>query len=1464
MSVDAQKARSIFLAAVEQHPPEQWFTYLDEACDADQELRKRVEVLLRAHQQANSLLDAPGPAPAADTWATQESPALVGCAVQPGTTIGPYKLLEQIGEGGFGVVFIAEQHYPVRRKVALKVIKPGMDTRQVIARFEAERQALALMDHPNIAKVLDGGTTGTPVVEPSTASKVWHGQETVPQQVMGSGRPYFVMELVRGIPITDYCDQCSLAMRERLDLFLEVCHAVQHAHQKGVIHRDIKPSNVLVAIQDGRPTAKVIDFGVAKAINQRLSEHTLQTGFHQLVGTPLYMSPEQAALSPLDVDTRADIYSLGVLLYELLTGTTPFEKARLREAGYDELRRIIREEEPPRPSARLSTLKGKLTTVAAQRRTEPRQLLRTVRGELDWIVMKALEKDRSRRYETANGLARDVQRYLADEPVQACPPSAGYRFRKFVKRNKAALALTGLLLALTLAVAGSLLMRTERDAALANLWRAERAEEALRAAQSRAEEKSHLAQARAHRWSGQVGQRAQALEELAAAARLNPSLELRNEAIACLALTDLQLAKSWEGYPKGSTTLVFDRRFERYARSDSQGNITVRRVVDDVELLKLPGPGRHAYNLCFSPNGQFLAAAHHDKGPSVTWDLGSGKLFHEGYAIFSPDTRHFMTFHHGAVHIHELASGKLVTQFSTAPGHHTLAFSPDGRRIAVTRTSNPRAIEIYDWSTGKVVKTIPHPEGPRDLSWHPSGRHLASTCGNDVYVWDVQSGEQRAILKGHETTATPVQFSSRGDLLVSSSWDSTLRLWDPMSGRLLLTKDGAACPPQFSEDDQLLAWTANGTTVELWKILRGQAACRLLHSPVLPRHGVWTVDVSADGRLLAAADSYGVCLWDLATSQDLAFLPTGDSRAAFNRTDGSLLVSGSRGLERWPIAPDANSPKGGLRLGPPQLLESSLKSANLSVFSQGRRTAVADPTHQRAMILDFEPKGAMVTLGPHPSIAHVAASSDGKWVATSTRFGFATPLAKIWDARNGSCVWEIPLSVGQGDAHLCFSPDSRWLVTCSANEYRFWRTGSWETERVIRNTTHSLCAPAFTRDGRIIALAPSPRIIQLLDSETFQELASLTVPPPGYAKYMTFDHDGGRLIAAGGYPVVQVWDLRHIRRELAGLGLDWSLPPYPPATPTEGREPLQMVKARLGEIRRLEGHTGSVNAAAFLPGNRHAISGSYDGTLRLWNIETGHEVRRFEGQSGAITCLALSADGRRALSAGFDRTMRLWDMETGKELRHFDGHTDIVWYVAFSPDGRRALSGSQDSTVREWDLETGRELHCFRVHLPPNATARSFTVSCVAYLSGDRALSTAWDRTVRWRDLKTGHELHRLERPDPVTALAVLPDGRLFLGDTAGNVWLIDAEGKDVLFHAQGHGATMITSVAISPDGRRALSAGLDDRVCLWDLETGQSTRAFRAHWAGVSRVAFSPDGRRALTAGLDNVLRLWDLEGEK
>ena len=424
MRPEFKQVKAIFLAAVDKSELDEREAFLREACGGDDSLRRQVDNLLRRHEDAGSFLERP---PLDEDLAPGAGGPEIARTEHAGTKIGPYKLIQLLGEGGMGTVWVAEQNEPVKRRVALKLIKPGLDSTQVVRRFEAERQAMALMDHSHIAKVLDAGATP-------------------------AGRPYFVMELVKGVPITRYCDELNLPVRERLELYVPVCQAIQHAHGQGIVHRDIKPSNVLVCMEDGKAIPKIIDFGVAKALQTRLTSESLHTEIGQLIGTLEYMAPEQAELSALDIDARADVYALGVLLYELLTGTTPLEKSRLRSAAFAELIRMIKEEEPPRPSTRLTQSHNSLAAVAMQRRSEPARLAKDVRGELDWIVMRCLEKDRTRRYSSASGLAKDIERHLRDEAVEACPPRASYRMGKFVRRHRSTIVVAGATLGIVFAI----------------------------------------------------------------------------------------------------------------------------------------------------------------------------------------------------------------------------------------------------------------------------------------------------------------------------------------------------------------------------------------------------------------------------------------------------------------------------------------------------------------------------------------------------------------------------------------------------------------------------------------------------------------------------------------------------------------------------------------------------------------------------------------------------------------------------------------------------------------------------------------------------------------------------------------------------------------------------------------------------------------------------------------------------
>jgi WD40 repeat protein/serine/threonine protein kinase len=872
MSAIRHTEKTIFLEAVEIASAAERATFLDQTCGDDRQLRASIEALLRSHYRSQGLLD--------DTE--------IPFAEQPGTIIGPYKLLQQIGEGGMGVVYMAEQTQPVRRKVALKLIKPGMDSRQIIARFEAERQALAMMDHVNIARVLDTGATE-------------------------AGRPYFVMELVHGVPITKYCDDNQLTPRQRLELFVLVCQAIQHAHQKGIIHRDIKPSNVMITLYDGKPVPKVIDFGVAKATEHKLTERTLFTHYGTMVGTLEYMSPEQAEMSALGVDTRCDIYSLGVLLYELLTGTTPLSRKRVRKAAYGEVVRMITEEEPPKPSTRLLELgrfsepsrsrlpsgtepaegaagepaeiparqagpTSTLASISAQRQMEPTDLTKLVRGELDWIVMKTLEKDRDRRYETVGGLADDVQRYLNDEMVQACPPSAGYRLRKFVRRNKGPVLAV---MSLVLVLAGGVIGTTW------GLVLLDRARETADRHRLIAEERADVL--RGHVYVANMNQAFKHLEQ--------------GEIEEVLAILD-------------KFELPAERQsFEwRYLRSLA-GN-RPRQLAIFLKHTATP------FSAVFAPDGRTVASCAADRCIRI-WDASTGQeervlrprpetvsdptSHHkedENCVRFSPDGHQlFSACEDGTVRLWNLMSG---TWKALSPKHDGevlgLAMSSDGKLLAAAGVD--RIVRIWTAADQVLVAELTgHQDTIQGLAFSRDGRSIASADHSGlVILWDVVNSSPRVFVRSGNAVFG-VDYSPDGKLLATGEGNGVVRLWDATTGgelRELGSHFHKVRNVQFSPDGRLIASGSDDGRVRIWHVHEGTLAVHFrAHFDY-----IWSVAFSSDSRrLVTVSTDQTARVWDLRTLgssthwaatrdipvSQMAFAPR-SPRLAMSSADGRIMV----------------------------------------------------------------------------------------------------------------------------------------------------------------------------------------------------------------------------------------------------------------------------------------------------------------------------------------------------------------------------------------------------------------------------------------------------------------------------------------------------------------------------------------------------------------------------------------------
>ena len=1131
----------LFEAALSKSSDEERAAFLDNMCRGNPDLRSRLDHLLEGHFQAGGFL-------ASEPQKARAIPLSPPKEEQPVSAfIGRYKLLEKIGEGGFGEVWMAEQREPVKRRVALKIIKLGMDTKQVVARFEAERQALALMDHPNIAKVLDGGATDT-------------------------GRPYFVMELVRGIRITEYCDQHQLSTSERLKLFSQVCRAIQHAHQKGIIHRDIKPTNILVTGQDGVPVPKVIDFGIAKATQQELTQRTVFTQFHQFLGTPAYVSPEQAEMGSLDVDTRSDIYSLGVLLYELLTGKTPFESQELLAAGLDEMRRRIKEMEPARPSTRLSSMtRDELTTTAQRRGAEPPKLINQIRGDLDWIAMKCLEKDRSRRYETANGLARDVERHLNNEPILARPPSRIYEFQKMLQRHWvgfAAVATVVLILTVAALLSNWQAVRARRAQRNENQLRqeAQRLAAAEASARTLAEQRlydARLGQSRAIRKSGMVGQRFESLAAVSDAANIRKSAELRDEAVAALESTDLQVEKTFNlPFRKSAEGMTPDDGFEYFACQTLSG-ISIRRFTDEREILSIPVKETDDLSLDinwfrFGPTSRYLRArvAHSgQQGVWRLWDLSrNGELALErktDFLALSPDGRTVATARDdGTLVFEELGSSIEQRRIHVGSRLDQLLFSPDGKWIAGISDERP-TLRVWDVGSGQIIMNCPNSEGICSLAWNENGTLLAvGGMEGGINLWDVESGEPFLRLDGHRGRIVGLGFDHGGGVLASTSWDATTRFWDSFTGQPLITYPTGASSLRFSPDDQTLAFAQDGLQSHLLRVIRPLGYRRLI--PNTRKSSWFDLAFSPDRTLAAVAGDIGIRLFDLQSGRDLGVVaPVHDYSVQFgNDRAPSLWASAAVGIYHWPLTIHVERDHTVLRVGP-----SSLQTAHLwqrhAAFDRNESKVAITRFPESAnidgiMLCDLAHPDTPPRFCPHPYGGFVAMNPSANLVATGTWKGVGV---RVWDFASGQLVRELPM---HGSAKVLFSTDGEWLATASTSEYRLWDTKSWSPapQLLPADPIWLVGEMAFSPDGCLLATCHDNQRIQIVMVPSLQvvEIIPCTCRP----RSLKFLPDGARLAALDDRGAVHIWDLWTISSELKKLKLDWdiSLPVPAPDSPS--------------------------------------------------------------------------------------------------------------------------------------------------------------------------------------------------------------------------------------------------------------------------------------------------------------------------
>jgi serine/threonine protein kinase/WD40 repeat protein len=1135
--------------------------------------------------------------------------------------LGEYRILREVGHGGMGVVYEAEQE-TLGRHVALKVLpSSALLNPTYLERFRREAKAAARLHHTNIVPVFGVGEAdgvhfyAMQFIEGEGLDKVLADVRRLREQPAEAAPPEPGSEgsIARSLLTgqfapppadgpTDPVERVTPAPTSGLSVSgpegeywrgvarigVQVAEALAYAHRQGVLHRDVKPSNLLL---DAQGIVWVTDFGLAKAEGTDELTHT-----GDIVGTIRFMAPERFDGKSLP---QSDVYGLGVTLYELLT---------LRPAFAD-------------PN------KGKLIDkVLHEVPVPPRQLDGRIPRDLETVVLKCLAKEPGERYPSAEAVAEDLQRFLADRPIRARRSSAAERAWRWCRRNPAVATLAAtVFVVLAVAAVGGLWLSHSRGQALTMAMEKEReAKEKERETNQRLCE-LYRDQAKALLLSRRIGQRLHSLHTVAKAAGLAHELglaedlflELRNEAIAALVLPDLEVVKEWDGLLPGSNNWTFDAGLQRYARAEKGGAVSIRRVEDDAELLRLPGLGplNDYIGLEFSPDGCFLHRCYRRDGqwrgtlcridgpqPVVVLDAA-----YYGFA-FSPDSRQLAAAYPGiALCFYDVASGRELRRFPFKDVGGLLRWNPRAPQVAMYSGNSYRFVHI---ETGQVLAEWAVPGGPDWMDWHPAGRVLAvSTRDLKIYLWDsITRQPVLPPLEGHKNGGVVLRFHPAGDLLASNDHDGILRLWDVNTGRQVLTHHDEVGWPQFRTPEGNLLAGGNPWRVKLR--IREVHSSREFRTLVCRElRGEWpyqTSSISPDGRLLAVGVNGGFGLWDLSRSQQLAFVRSPVNHVLFEPS-GALLTNGEFGLLRWPLRDDAAAP-GRVRVGPPQKLALPGSYCQFGRSADGRVLANARQW-QGAAVLHTDRPQRPIRLGPHEDVRNIAVSPDGRWIATGSHG--PSPVVKVWDAPSGHRVLDLP---ARGGAHVAFSPDGRWLAT-GGHGVRVWEVGSWQEQ------AHCPCRPnvglAFSPDSRLLAFETGYGVIRLVDPATGREYAHLEDPNQDRTGWISFSPDGSQLVATGGGPI-HVWDLRAIRRQLAELGLDWNLPSYPPAKEAEAPKPLQVeVVGADGLVRDPERQREA-----------HRLNG------RAWRLVAGPEKERDPVQAlGLIQrAVALSPDDATLLN----------------------------------------------------------------------------------------------------------------------------------------------------------------------------------------------------------------------------------------